>query len=255
MPFRPVSLVEPPTPDDSVPEATRSTTFVTAARALGRVLVPAFAVTVCVSVAGSDHGGRLTGWGLVAGIAYCMVVAGSAGLLRRGGPGAVRSAPLAAVNGAAGMVILPLLYLVSRNTSVLVTSGHVVRRVPVAAAVAGPRCARRCGSLVRQASAASPPRPTRYVTSRPPRSPTLSAAGSSSCSSRHWPGPLDTIFFGFDQAQSFTTARLTFGHGLFPWRDFYLIHGVFADILAGQLGLSVFSASRWGARRRGSRSS
>ena len=60
-------------------------------------------------------------------------------------------------------------------------------------------------------------------------------------------GPLDLTFGAFDQAQSLASAQLTFGHGLFPWRDLYVIHGVFGDILSGQLGMSVFQASRWGS--------
>jgi len=246
VPFRPVRLIEPSEPLDGVSEATHRATAVAAGRALGRVLVPAFAVTVCVSVAGSDHGGRLTGWGLVAGTAYCVAVGGSVRLLRRANPRAARTASLAAVNGAAGLVILPLLYLVSRSTSVLVTSGHVVHRYPwlplwlvlpvfVGVALWYGRRLRRATTAeeVRDAEAAS----LTYVVGGGLLFVLIAALA----------GPLNTTFFGFDQAQSFTTARLTFGHGLFPWRDLYVIHGVFADILAGQLGMSVFSASRWGA--------
>ena len=59
--------------------------------------------------------------------------------------------------------------------------------------------------------------------------------------------PLDTTFAAFDQAQSLASAQLTFAHGLFPWSHLYFIHGVFGDVLAGQLGMSVFAPSRWGS--------
>ena len=59
--------------------------------------------------------------------------------------------------------------------------------------------------------------------------------------------PLDTTFAAFDQAQSLASAQLSFGHGLFPWSQLYVIHGVFGDILSGQLGMSVFEPTRWGS--------
>jgi hypothetical protein len=54
-------------------------------------------------------------------------------------------------------------------------------------------------------------------------------------------------FQGFDDAQSFAGAQMTFFHGLFPWRDIFLLHGPFVDDFQGALGMLVFGDSRWGA--------
>jgi hypothetical protein len=56
----------------------------------------------------------------------------------------------------------------------------------------------------------------------------------------------------FEGGQSVASAQLIFGHGLFPWRDLYFIHGLLGDPLASQLGLAVFGATNWGATAGGS---
>jgi hypothetical protein len=54
-------------------------------------------------------------------------------------------------------------------------------------------------------------------------------------------------FWGFDDSHWLALPNLIFNHGLFPWRDVYVIHGLFQDVLAGQVGLSLFGYSWWGA--------
>lgn len=60
------------------------------------------------------------------------------------------------------------------------------------------------------------------------------------------PGALGS-FRGFDDAQSLVGARLVFGHGLWPWKDAFLLHGPLYDAIYGQVGLTVFSPDRWGS--------
>ena len=54
-------------------------------------------------------------------------------------------------------------------------------------------------------------------------------------------------FWGFDDSHWLALPNLIFNHGLFPWRDVYVIHGFFQDVFAGQIGLSLFGYSWWGA--------
>lgn len=51
---------------------------------------------------------------------------------------------------------------------------------------------------------------------------------------------------GFDDMQSVTGADLL-GRGLFPWRDFLFIHGLFDDALRSTVGFALFERSMWGA--------
>ena len=34
--------------------------------------------------------------------------------------------------------------------------------------------------------------------------------------------------------------------GYFPWRDMFLVHGLFPDVLAGSVGQAIFGDSIWG---------
>jgi hypothetical protein len=58
------------------------------------------------------------------------------------------------------------------------------------------------------------------------------------------PGPIGS-FTGFDDAQSLVGASFV-QHGLFPWRDFQLIHGPFPDILQSLIGFQLFQPTAWG---------
>ena len=209
-----------------------------ALRRAGRIAVPALTVTVAVGVAAAGHGARLSPWGAAAGGAYVVAVAGAGRLLRGGRAAAV-------VNGGAALVVVPLVYAVSHTTAVAVRSPHGLVRYPwmpwwlvvgaLAALVAWYVRRQRGAGAARAADTEAAV--LTYVVG--PVALLVMAATV--------PGALDTPFFAFDQAQTFSSAQLAFGHGLAPWRDLYVIHGVFPDILSGQLGLSVFAPSRWGS--------
>ena len=53
-------------------------------------------------------------------------------------------------------------------------------------------------------------------------------------------------FQGFDDAQFLAAPQLIFHHGLFPWRDIYVVHGLLADVFDGKVGMALFGNTRWG---------
>lgn len=250
--IRPVSTIEgepDPQPEgrDGGDPGHRSTPRASAALGrAARLALPGFAVAVSVGVIASGRAQVLDPWGIAAGALYCLVVLASTSVTARRDTRLDGGARLSAVNGGAALVVIPLLYFVSRTSSVVVTSDHHLHRypwlplwvvVPVLVAVA--LWYRR---RIRTAATTEEVRDVEatvltYV---------VGIALLLVLIARLAP-PLDTTFAAFDQAQSLASAQLTFGHGLFPWRDLYVIHGVFGDILAGQLGMSVFEPSRWGS--------
>ncbi len=248
-PLRPVTSVEPDetTPsDEGDPGGERPPRWTVCVRGAARVLLPAVAVAVCVGVAASGTAPTLSPWGVAAGAGYCLGVLAMALLLRRRGSGHDRLGGLSAVNGGAALVVVPLLYVVSRSSTVLVASDHHLRRYPwlplwlvipvILALVVW------YGRRLRNAPTAADARGAEAAVLTYVVGVALLLVLIARLA-----GPLDTNFAAFDQAQSLASAQLTFGHGMFPWRDLYVIHGVFGDILAGQLGMSVFAPSRWGS--------
>ncbi len=261
-PIRPIPLVDPDHEaiSDHALTAGRGVTAeprgVALARRGARLALPAFAVGVCVGVIAAGGGPTLSPWGVVAGVAYVAVVVA---VSRAGRARSVERAALApAVNGGAALVVVPLLYFVARSSSVLVQSDHRLHRYPwlplwlvvpvfvalclwyrhrlrpvpaVGASLDGPN------GLSRPRAEGAETAVLTYVVGA-----TLLLVLVAQLAS-----PLDTTFAAFDQAQSLASAQLTFAHGLFPWRDLYFIHGVFGDVLAGQLGMSVFAPNRWGS--------
>ena len=252
-PVRPVSMVESedPTPPDEgedgggehgedAPGASRTI------RGAARVLLPAFAVAVCVGVVASGDGPTLGAWGVVAGAGYCLGVVALSSVLRRRGWSRGPLAGLSAVNGGAALVVVPLLYFVSRSSTVLVASDHHLRRYPwlpwwlvIPATIA---LAVWYGRRLRTATSGRDVRRVEAVVLT-----YVVGVALLFVLIARLAAPLDTTFAAFDQAQSLASAQLAFGHGLFPWRDLYVIHGVFGDVLAGQLGMAVFAPSRWGS--------
>ncbi len=248
-PIRPVAFVDPQdtTPSDQEgPDRTSQNRRARTVRGAARVLLPGSAAALCVGVAAAGSRPTLSPWGAAAGVGYCLGVLAVTLVVHR--RGRARDAPgvLSAVNGGAALLVVPLLYFVSRSSTVLVESDHHLRRYPwlplwlVIPVTIG--FALWYGRHLRSATADE------------------DRAGAEAIVLTYVVGvallfvligrlarPLDTPFGAFDQAQSLASAQLTFGHGLFPWRDLYVIHGVFGDVLAGQLGMSVFAPSRWGS--------
>lgn len=61
-----------------------------------------------------------------------------------------------------------------------------------------------------------------------------------------FPGALGG-FAGFDDAQFLASPQLIFHHGLFPWRDIYVLHGLLSDVFDGKIGMIIFGNTRWGS--------
>ena len=59
------------------------------------------------------------------------------------------------------------------------------------------------------------------------------------------PGSLGR-FSGFDDAEYLASPQLILHHGLLPWRDIYLLHGILQDVLDTWVGLVTFGNTRWG---------
>jgi len=249
----PPLLVPAPSMSATAPATAADRSAFAVIGSLLRVGLPALAVAVGVSIARSPHVSVVTGAGYTAGAIYWLAVLG-AGLLvardaaaRPAGPEALTAwrAATARVNAYASIVVVPVLYLVSRSTTVTIASDRRVvhyewfpiwltvllvlavfalcvrgsRRLP------GPVGALRLESRV-LLYLVGPVLIFLFTASLP------GASG--------W-------FQGFDDAQALTGAQLTFGHGLFPWRDISLLHGLLMDDFYAALGFGVFANSRWGA--------
>jgi len=66
----------------------------------------------------------------------------------------------------------------------------------------------------------------------------------------HLPGDLGQINL-FEEGQSVTEA-MVLGHGLLPWRDVVLTHGLLGDVAPAAAGWGIFGSSYWGATAGGS---
>jgi len=248
LPVRPVATVGPePGGDLDRGGGGEGLAWATVLGAAARLVLPGFAVAVSTGVIASGHGTSLGAWGIAAGVGYCAVVLAVTRVWRGRGTACSGAALVAAVNGGGALVVIPLLYFVSRSSSVLVRSDDHLQRYPwlplwVMIPVLVVLCVwyrlrlRSAGSVLHAVRDLEATVLTYIV-----------GVALLLVLIARLAGPLNTTFAAFDQAQSLASAQLTFGHGLFPWRDLYVIHGVFGDILAGQLGMSVFEPSRWGS--------
>lgn len=231
--------------------------------ALARMLLPALTVGFEVNATRTVYITRLTRSWIGAGLAYVVVVVvvAVAVCLRRR-VRATTGAPhdrvdigsflarnlvvdLALMNSAASIVVIPLFVFVSSRTAVtVVTNGHVTHypwfplwlgaltTLAVAAAlVRALGRARDAGSRLRVE------RRTLFLVVVPVLVFMISAGVQGA------QGP----FQAFDDAQAMVGAQLSFGHGLWPWKDLFLLHGFLADDLYGGIGMWVLSPTRWGS--------
>ncbi|MHB1774814.1 MAG: hypothetical protein ACYCU7_02325 [Acidimicrobiales bacterium] len=219
-----------------------------------RVALPAMAVGLEVTAGLGPRQMAVAPATYLGAAAYVVVVAVAAVLLSRLRPLPVSDradrfrwqSPLRAANAPAALIVMPLLYLVSRATNVYVASaGRSVQYawLPLWLAVAGTLV---CAAVLIRWWKDCGVRPTarRTVESRvlvwivgPVWFFLLLAALPSALGS----------FQAFDDAQFLAGPQLIFHHGLFPWRDLYLLHGLLQDVLTGGFGMAVFGNTRWGS--------
>jgi len=219
-----------------------------------RVAFPGTVVAIELSAATGSN--EISLWGLMTGAAYVALVLAGACVRtslalhgrRHGSRGRTShfESNVSVVNSLFGPVaVLVLLYFVSRATTVTIGSPHRVVYYPwlplwlvicvVVVSVVWTTRALRRSSLGR-----SP----RLIEG----SILVTVVGCAAIllATASLPGALGQ-FGGFDDAQFLAGAQLVFVHGLLPWRDIYLLHGLLEDVFAGAVGMAVFSHSRWGS--------
>ena len=232
--------------------------------ALVRVGIVALTVGIESNIARSPHESVVTGFGVDIALLYVVVVAFGTlvlGLQRRRsfpresageGNGSGRwishalSMDLVVVNAFASLAVIPLLVLVSLSTTVTVASNGRVTHYPwfpawlgitatVIAAVLLVRALRRAGgdSMLRR----SVERRSLLILVVPTFLFVITASLQ----------PAQSTFYAFDDAQAMVGAKLSFWHGLWPWRDLFLLHGFLSDALYGAVGMWVLSPTRWGS--------
>lgn len=217
------------------------------AAACGRVLLPALVVALEVSAASSSAARTLDASGVLAGVAYVVAVAGGgflvAALRARAGAGRAPSAWWARANAVASPVVLLLLWLVSRATNVTVTAGPRVVAYPWfpwwLAALAALAAEAYVLARLRRADGRAARRTEGQLLAVVVGTVLVFLLVSGIPSAQ---GPFDS----FDP-QELAGAQLVFVHGLLPWRDVFLLHGLLEDALSGWLGMTVFSHTAWGA--------
>lgn len=245
---------------DATNESTPRPWPVAALWAAGRVLLPAFVVALECSAARSVHQEHLSGAGGAAGALYVVVVAGAALAAgrhegRRAGLQPLEPAParqgserrwerlLSRANSLVALVVVPLLYLVSRATNVTIQSTRRVVHYPWLPLWAVVAVTALCVALWIGVGR----RPAGGVDRREAAvltwvvGPVLLLLALASL-----PGALGP-FAAFDDAQFLAAPQLVFAHGLFPWKGVYLLHGILGDLLDGAVGMAVFGNSRWGS--------
>jgi hypothetical protein len=219
-----------------------------------RVLLPAGAVGLAWSAI-RTHGHVTPYWDdVAAGLCYVAAAVVLATVVRRwqaGGRPHVRRSPqldgwwpcLALVNGLLAIGVVPLLFLVSASTHVAIGKHLVYYRwlpwwLAASATVLGVVLVLHSA---RRASSADAIRSIEANVLTWLVGPVLLYLSFASL-----PGALG-YFDGFDDGQYLAAPQLIIHHGLFPWRDIYLLHGLLGDFFDGQIGLDLFGNTRWGA--------
>lgn len=218
-----------------------------------KVLVPAVAVGLEVRAVAIHPDGKLMGG--AAAVGYVIAVLVTAILLHRlkprmvvgqhshsfGAEGTSLESSISVVNTFASLVTLPLLYLVSSHTSVLVVRHRRISYPWLPLWLDLVLTATAIGAVTYFLY-------ERRVQLRRVETCALAVVSGSAIVFiiRAQLTPALSNFSGFDDSHSLVGAQLTFQHGLFPWRDLYLLHGPLVDDFFGILGIHVFSSSRWG---------
>jgi hypothetical protein len=212
---------------------------------IGRLILPAGVVVLEASTHSTLTPARIDGFAIICGLCYLAGVFALAGLLiwRHHRAGALVSQArkaIAEVNGVAGAAAAVAgLWFVSRHSVVLVHSDHAAHRWPWL-----PWWLALCGVLAilgwaawRLRAGVNPVRVEgRLLT-------VVVGAVLVFLTFSALPGQLSG-FQGFDDAQSLVGANLL-AHGLFPWRDQLFIHGLYVDVLQGNIGFALFGDTRW----------
>ena len=230
---------------------------------VARIALPAFTVGIEINAAVSTHSETLSGTSLIGGLVYAaavIVVATLIFLLRRSRPLTDDSASadrhqvdhmrrlvrdLTMVNSVAAIAVIPLLVVVSSSTAVTIASTHKVNHYPwfplwfgiLATAAAMAILLRALVRAHDDRSLLQVERRVLLIVVVPILLFMITTA---------LPGA-QGAFSGFDDAQAMVGAQLSFGHGLWPWRDIFLLHGFLTDALYGEIGMWVLSATRWGS--------
>ena len=208
-----------------------------------RLALPALVIAAEAEIGRSPQGGTLNlPLGIAALAAYAGVAAAIAMTLDRWYHQGLNV--WSAANAVLATAVVPLLLLVSASTTVSVASDHRVVHyawLPVWLALLAVLLALALIVVgLRRGGWLAAPRVERWalVAVVGPVAVFLVTAALQ--------GPLAS-FIGYDDAMSMTGAQLLFGHGLWPWRDVFLLHGFLLDALYGQVGMWAFGATAWGS--------
>jgi len=213
---------------------------------VGRLILPAGVVALEASSRSTLTTARSVRFGVICALCYLAGVLALAGLLtwrsRRAGA-LFRQArmAIAEVNGVAGAVaVVAGLWFVSRHSVVLVHADHSARWWPWlpwwpvllgVLAIAG-------WAVWRRTAGVSPVQVESRLLTVVVGAVLVFVAFSA------LPGQI-AGFQGFDDAQNLVGANFL-AHGLFPWRDQLFIHGLYVDVLQGNMGFALFGDTRWG---------
>jgi hypothetical protein len=222
---------------------------------IARVGLVAFVVAVEVSI-GATRNTQLDSQGAcISAILYVGTVLCMAGILRiSAGPGrrSQHGSPkkpwgffVSRVNSLLALCVIPLLYCSSRGTNIAVGTAKQIVRYPwfplwlmVALSLAAFLLWRRESVRANSLERADELEAKVLTWAVGPIALFLALAVL--------PGAIGS-FQAFDDAQFLAAPQLIFQHGLNPWRDMYIIHGILNDVLQGKIGMITFGNSRWGA--------
>jgi len=214
--------------------------------AFGRLLAVGVGFGLEAAIGRGDQG---TSFWLTCGsvaIAYSAVASGLAvaGSRVTGGNHSLLVA-LARVNTASAPFAIAGLLVVSRATSVMVSSDHVVHHYPWLPGWLAIGCTVALEALLIILLARAQ---SHNDTWRIERRAILTISGSVFVFLlvSLVPGALGTIDI-FHEGESLAGARLGLAEGFFPWRDLLVIHGLLQDQWSPVAGQLIFGDSRWGA--------